>query len=153
EPGQILTPAPLRKAEPRARAIAPVEEFTKVVKAKLGHEFKLPAAFLEGGRIVGGELLDWRDESHVPQAIITYGDPPDREVALYEISCCHTKCSELTQLMASLHPVETDPDRQFSISACKGCDAVLVMKGSRTYLLISRHGRDWDDDWLVERAR
>src|SRR5262249_40611498 len=51
EPGQILTPVPLRLAEPRARAIAPVDEFTKVVKAKLGREFKLPAAFVEGGRI------------------------------------------------------------------------------------------------------
>jgi hypothetical protein len=149
--GQVLTEAVLKTTEPRARAVASIDEFEKVVKAELGRTFKLPQGFVEGGRLVGGELLKWH-EGLVQQVIVEYGD---RELALYEISGCQAKKlgSEITQLMASLHTIESDPGRQVSISACKGCDAVLVLRSNRTYLLISRHGRDWDDEWLVDRAR
>jgi hypothetical protein len=150
-PDQVLNEAVLRRVEPRGRSIATLEEFEKVVKSKLGRSFNLPPGFVEGGRVVGGELLEWH-EGLIQQVILEYGD---REVSLYEISCCNAKKlgAEIAKLMASLRTVESDPGRQVTIAACQGCDAVLVLRNNRTYLLISRQGRDWQDEWLLARAR
>jgi hypothetical protein len=149
--GQVLTAETLQHIEPRSRAVASIEELEKVVKAETGTNFKLPQAFSDGGRVVGGELLRW-DEGWVPQIILEFGD---RELALYDLSQCHAKhfgC-QLQKLFASFHRVESDEVKQVSIAACKGCDAVLVIRQNRAWLLLSRHGRDWDDDWMLARAR
>jgi hypothetical protein len=150
-PGTVLTAAALQKTEPDSRSVASFEEFKKVVKAELGRDFKLPPAFLEGGRVVGGELLTWH-EGRVQQVIVEFGD---RDLVLYEISGCQAMKlgTELAKMMASLTPIESDPGRQVSIFACKGCDCVVVLRNNRTYLLISRNGRDWNDDWMLARAR
>jgi hypothetical protein len=150
-PGKILTAESLRRAEPRSRAVASPEEFQKVVKAKLGRTVTLPPAFVEGGRIIGGELLSW-DEGWVSQLILEYGD---RELVVYEISQCHAThfgC-EMQSLMVDFRQVEGDPAKKVSISRCVGCDAVLVIRQKQAYLLLSRHGRDWDDDWMLAQAR
>jgi Putative zinc-finger len=149
--GAILTSDTLLHLEPRSRSMACLEEFQKVVKAKLGTTFKLPAAFLEGGHILGGEVLSW-DEGWVPQVILEYGD---RELAVYEISqvqATHFGC-QMQKLMRTLHLVEADEVREVRIAACKGCDAVLVLHPNRAYILLSRHGRDWEDDWMISKAR
>jgi hypothetical protein len=149
--GEVLTAGNLASVKAPGRSMAPIKEFEQTVKDELGSDFKLPPGFVEGGRIVGGELLSWH-EGWVPQVIVEYGD---RELALYEISGCQAKklgCA-VTKLMPSLHPVESDQGRQVSISACRGCDAILVLRNNRAYILVSRHGRDWDDDWMLQRAR
>jgi Putative zinc-finger len=150
-PGKILTAESLRHAEPLSRAVASLDEFQKVVKAKLGRSVTLPPAFVEGGRIIGGELLNW-DDGWVSQLILEYGD---RELVLYEISQCHAThfgC-EMQRLIASFRQVEGDQAKKVSISRCQGCDAVLVIRQNQSYLLLSRHGRDWDDDWMLAQAR
>lgn len=152
-PGQILTSEVLRHFEPRSRAVAPFEEFEKVVRAKLGAKVSLPRSFVEGGRILGGEVLEW-DDGWVPQILLEYGD---REIVVYEISKCyapHFGC-QMQRLFTSFHLVESDQSKQASIAVCEGCGAVLVLYTvqKRAYLLLSRHGRDWQDDWLVDRAR
>ena len=117
--------------------MASLEEFEKVVKAELETNFKLPPAFIEGGHIVGGELLRW-DEGWMPQVIIEFGD---REVVLYDISAMpgeEASAASCTKLFASFHRVESDGSKQVSISACKGCDAVLVLRKNRTWLPASR---------------
>ena len=147
----MLNAETLKLVEPRSRAVASLEELEKVVKAETKTNFKLPPAFIEGGHVVGGELLRW-DDGWVPQVIIEFGD---REVVLYDLSQCHARqlgC-QLPKLFASFHRVESDEVKQVSIAACKGCDAMLVLKQNRTWLLLSRHGRDWDDDWMLDRAR
>jgi Putative zinc-finger len=149
--GKVLNAETLKLVEPRSRAVASLEELEKVVKAETKTNFKLPAAFTQGGRVVGGELLRW-DEGWVPQIILEFGD---REVVLYDLSQCHARhfgC-QLPKLFASFHRVESDEVKQVSIAACRGCDAVLVLKQNRAWLLLSRHGRDWDDDWMLDRAR
>jgi hypothetical protein len=149
--GAVLTAANLKSAVPPYRALAPLEEFQKAVKSKLGSSFSLPKEFLAGGRVVGGEVLEWHG-GWIPQVIVEYGD---RELALYEISKCQSEqfgmCFQ--RLLPSLHSVERDTGRQVRIDACKGCDAILVLRKGRAYILISRHGRDWDDGWMLDRAR
>jgi hypothetical protein len=147
--GHVLTAANMATAADRA--MLPLEEFEQAVKTELGADFKLPPGFLDGGRVVGGELLSWHD-GWVPQVVIEFGD---RELVLYEISSCTARklgC-DVMKLMASLHPVESDQGRQVSIASCKGCDAILVLRNNRAYILISRHGRDWNDAWMLDRAR
>jgi hypothetical protein len=147
----VLTAATLSSVKAPKRELAPLEKFEKIVKDELGSGFTLPAGFLDGGRIVGGELLEWH-QGWIPQVIVEYGN---RELALYEISKCQsTKFGGcFTKLLPSLHLVEQDPGRQVRIEACKGCDAILVLRNNRAYILISRHGRDWNDGWMLDRAR
>jgi hypothetical protein len=148
--GEVITPATLASFAPPGRALTPVAEFEQAVKAELGADFELPEGFVEGGRVVGGELLPWH-RGLIPQVVVEYGD---RDLVLYEISCCQMrKLGVATKLMASLHALESDQGRQVSISACKACDVILVLRRDRAYILISRHGRDWDDDWMLKRAR
>jgi hypothetical protein len=155
-PGQILNSESLQLVQPRSRAVASLEEFERVVRAKVGVKLSLPPSFVEGGRILGGELLAW-DEGWVPQFVVEYGD---RELVVYELSNClspHLGC-QMMKLFATFHPVESEPGKEARIAVCDGCDAVLVLYKTpsytlRGYLLLSRHGRDFGDDWMLEKAR
>ncbi len=144
DPSVTLTRANLATQDLPDRKLVDLDGFTKQVQDQLGAGFELPQGLLDGGEFVGGEVLKWND-TWIPQALVDYGD---REIAFYAIP---TSLAE--KQIPKLKTIQQDKAHEIRIDQCSTCDVVLVLRNKTVYLLVSRQNRDWDDDWMVRRAR
>ncbi len=82
--------------------------------------------------------------SNAPFLLIHHRRPFILNFSIYRT----TSASSLSARMVWGLWIMTSPTLALRISM-----PVLVLRNNRTYLLISRYGRDWNDDWMFDRAR
>jgi hypothetical protein len=124
------------------RPVFAASEFGAACAAAGVAEPKLPAAFVDGGTILGG-VLPRCGGSTVPGVVVGF---PDREVVVFELPA-------ETPPPAMLHDDSAAAPAGVVFSSCPMCDVLWVRSAARTCLVVSRQFRDWERPWIYARAR